>query len=226
MEIRRLFPDAGTLEAERALDDLRLGDAAPDDRPYVVANMVACADGRATVDGASAGLSGPADRALFHALRGQIDAVLAGTGTLRTERYRRLILQPERREERRARGLAARPARGRAVAVGRPARHRAAHGPRAAAGGLHRRRRRPGLGAAPRAPGARRPQPAVRGRADAAGLPARRRARRRAVPRPVPRGRRRRRADGRWWDLRFTRPSHWSWCICSSITACCSRAIG
>jgi riboflavin biosynthesis pyrimidine reductase len=106
MDIRRLFPDAGTLEAARALDDLRLGDAAPDDRPYVVANMVASADGRATLDGASAGLSGPADRALFHALRGQIDAVLAGTGTLRAERYRRLILQPERREERRARGLA------------------------------------------------------------------------------------------------------------------------
>ena len=37
MEIRRLFPDAGTLEAARALDDLRLGDAAPHDRPYVVA---------------------------------------------------------------------------------------------------------------------------------------------------------------------------------------------
>jgi riboflavin biosynthesis pyrimidine reductase len=106
MEIRRLTPDARILEAARALDDLRLGDAAPDDRPYVVANMVTSADGRATLDGASAGLSGPADRALFHALRGQIDAVLAGTGTLRAERYRRLILQPERREERRARGLA------------------------------------------------------------------------------------------------------------------------
>jgi riboflavin biosynthesis pyrimidine reductase len=105
MEIRRLTPDAGTLQAERALDDLLLGDAAPDDRPYVVANMVAAVDGRATVDGASAGLSGPADRALFHALRGQVDAVLAGTGTLRTERYRRLILQPQRREERRVRGL-------------------------------------------------------------------------------------------------------------------------
>src|SRR6478735_6240149 len=105
MEIRRLFPDAETLEAARALDDLRLGDAAPHDRPCVVANMVASADGRATLDGASAGLSGPADRVLFHALRGQVDAVLAGTGTLRTERYRRLIREPHRRAERRARGL-------------------------------------------------------------------------------------------------------------------------
>jgi riboflavin biosynthesis pyrimidine reductase len=109
MEIRRLLPDARTVEAERALDDLRLGESAPDDRPYVVANMVAGVDGRASVDGASAGLSSPADRALFHALRGQVDAVLAGTGTLRSERYRRLIRQPERREERRARGLQADP---------------------------------------------------------------------------------------------------------------------
>jgi len=105
MEIRRLIPDVRTLEAERALDDLLLREAAPPDRPYVVANMVASADCRASVDGASAPLSGPADRALFHALRGQVDAVLAGTGTLRAERYRRLIRQPERREERRARGL-------------------------------------------------------------------------------------------------------------------------
>jgi riboflavin biosynthesis pyrimidine reductase len=105
MQIRRLLPDAATVEAERALDDLGLADQAHPDRPYVVANMVAAADGRATVDGASAKLSGPADRALFHALRGQIDAVLAGTGTLRAERYRRLVREPERREERRARGL-------------------------------------------------------------------------------------------------------------------------
>ena len=105
MEIRRLLPDAQTIEAERALDDMGLADRAPADRPYVVANMVASADGRSTVDGASAKLSGPADRVLFHALRGQVDAVLAGTGTLRTERYRRLIRDPARRDERRARGL-------------------------------------------------------------------------------------------------------------------------
>jgi 5-amino-6-(5-phosphoribosylamino)uracil reductase len=105
MEIRRLFPDARAIEAERALDDLALAEHAPPDRPYVVANMVASADGRSTVDGASAKLSGPADRVLFHALRGQVDAVLAGTGTLRAERYRRLIREPQRRAERRARGL-------------------------------------------------------------------------------------------------------------------------
>ncbi len=93
------------MDAEHLLSDLRLADLAPPDRPYVIANMVASADGRTTVEGRSAPLSDPADRLMFHALRRQVDAVLAGTGTLRTERYRRLIRQPERREERRARGL-------------------------------------------------------------------------------------------------------------------------
>jgi 5-amino-6-(5-phosphoribosylamino)uracil reductase len=105
MDVRRLLPDPGTIDAGRALEDLGLQDLAPPDRPYVVANMVASADGRSTVEGLSAPLSSPADRALFHALRGQVDAILAGTGTLRSERYRRLIRQPERREQRRVRGL-------------------------------------------------------------------------------------------------------------------------
>jgi 5-amino-6-(5-phosphoribosylamino)uracil reductase len=105
MDVQRLLPDPAVIEAEHALDDLALAELAPPDRPYVVANMVASADGRTTVDGHSAPLSGPADRILFHALRGQVDAVLAGTGTLRSERYRRLVRQPERREARRARGL-------------------------------------------------------------------------------------------------------------------------
>jgi 5-amino-6-(5-phosphoribosylamino)uracil reductase len=105
MEVRRLLPDTATVEAERALDDLGLADLAPPDRPYVVANMVASADGRSTVEGRSAPLSGPADRLLFHALRRQVDGVLAGTATLRTERYRRLIRSPEHREDRARRGL-------------------------------------------------------------------------------------------------------------------------
>jgi riboflavin biosynthesis pyrimidine reductase len=105
MQIRRLLPDVAEVEAERALDALHLRDLTLPDRPYVVANMVVSADGHSTLEGASAGLSGPADRALFHALRRQVDAVLAGTGTLRSERYRRLILRPEAREDRRARGL-------------------------------------------------------------------------------------------------------------------------
>jgi riboflavin biosynthesis pyrimidine reductase len=105
MDVRLLHPQPRTVAAEHALDDLGLGALAPPDRPYVIANMVASADGRTTVDGESAPLSSPVDRILFHALRAQVDAVLAGTGTLRVERYRRLVRDPDRRAERAARGL-------------------------------------------------------------------------------------------------------------------------
>jgi riboflavin biosynthesis pyrimidine reductase len=105
MDLRRLLPEPGIVEAATALDGLALAELAPPDRPYVVANMVSSADGRSTIDGRSAPLSDPADRVLFHALRRQVDAVLAGTGTLRTERYRRLIRTPEHREDRERRGL-------------------------------------------------------------------------------------------------------------------------
>jgi riboflavin biosynthesis pyrimidine reductase len=61
---------------------------APPDRPWVVANMVCSADGAATgVEGRSASLSGPADRALFLALRSIADVILAGASTVRAENY-------------------------------------------------------------------------------------------------------------------------------------------
>lgn len=53
----------------------------------VAVNMVASLDGRVTVGGASSELGGDGDRALFLALRRSVDAVLAGAGTVRAERY-------------------------------------------------------------------------------------------------------------------------------------------
>ncbi|MBO0768076.1 MAG: dihydrofolate reductase family protein, partial [Solirubrobacterales bacterium] len=67
---------------------LRLSERVPAERPYVVANFVMSADGNASFDGRSAPLSDPGDRALFHALRAGSDAIMAGTGTLATERYK------------------------------------------------------------------------------------------------------------------------------------------
>ena len=105
MRLRRLLPEPGGLETDELAGILALGDLAPDDRPYVVANMVASADGRATVAGRSGPLGGPADRQLFHALRASVDAVLAGTGTIAVERYGRLVRDEARRERRAAAGL-------------------------------------------------------------------------------------------------------------------------
>ena len=54
--------------------------ARPPGRPLVLGNMVASVDGHVTVDGGSTGLGGEGDKAMFHALRGVVDAVLAGAG--------------------------------------------------------------------------------------------------------------------------------------------------
>ena len=55
---------------------------------WVRANMVISLEGAAAgADGRSAPLSSPADRRLFHLLRGLADVVLVGAGTARRERY-------------------------------------------------------------------------------------------------------------------------------------------
>ena len=62
----------------------------------MICNFVASADGKATVNGRSGPLgSSDGDRASFHLLRTQVDAVLTGTETMRVERYGRMV-----REER------------------------------------------------------------------------------------------------------------------------------
>lgn len=104
--LRRLLPEPGIVTAIEALDGLALADLAADHRPYLVLNMVATADGAATVAHRTAPISNPADRQLFHELRTHVDAVMVGAGTVRTERYGRLVHDPRRRERRVARGLA------------------------------------------------------------------------------------------------------------------------
>jgi riboflavin biosynthesis pyrimidine reductase len=81
----------------------------PPPRARVMLNMVQSADGRATLTGRSGPLSGAADRALFHALRSSADAVLVGAGTVRTERYGRILRDQSVREVRLGRGLSAEP---------------------------------------------------------------------------------------------------------------------
>ncbi|MBI1843183.1 MAG: pyrimidine reductase family protein [Actinobacteria bacterium] len=58
-----------------------------DDRPWVLANMVASVDGAATSQGRSGSLSTPGDRQIFHILRGLADVILVGAGTVRAEGY-------------------------------------------------------------------------------------------------------------------------------------------
>jgi riboflavin biosynthesis pyrimidine reductase len=82
---------------------------APTHRPYLMLNMVSTADGRASIGGRSGPIGNRADRELFHGLRSVADAVMAGAGTVRTERYGRIVPDEARRKARVARGLSAEP---------------------------------------------------------------------------------------------------------------------
>ena len=56
--------------------------------------MVSSADGAASLDGASAGLSSDTDRRLFALLRTLSDVIMVGAATVRTESYKPARLQP------------------------------------------------------------------------------------------------------------------------------------
>jgi riboflavin-specific deaminase-like protein len=109
MQLHRLLPAGPPATPEELYTGLDLAAHAPAERPYVVGNFVASVDGKATLDGRSAGLSGEVDRRAFHLLRTQVDAVLAGTGTLRAERYGPLVPDSELRALREHEGRAPQP---------------------------------------------------------------------------------------------------------------------
>lgn len=103
MEYRQLLPHPATVTELGLLETVVPG--APErERPHVVVNFVASVDGRATFHGRSGALGDEGDRAIFHGLRERADAVLVGTGTLRAERYGRMLSKAERRERRCAAG--------------------------------------------------------------------------------------------------------------------------
>jgi riboflavin biosynthesis pyrimidine reductase len=83
---RRLLPDAAAGLTAEDLAAAMPGDA-PEDRPFLLVNMIATADGRATIAGRTAPIANRADYELFHALRTRVDAVMVGAETVRVERY-------------------------------------------------------------------------------------------------------------------------------------------
>jgi riboflavin biosynthesis pyrimidine reductase len=94
---------------EQLLDSTVLREPAPERRPYVIVNFVCTVDGRATIQGRSGLLGDDGDHAIFHGLRERADAVLAGTTTLATERYGRILGKAERRTRRVERGMSPEP---------------------------------------------------------------------------------------------------------------------
>jgi riboflavin-specific deaminase-like protein len=118
LTLRRLLPHGAPTTVEQLAEELacpREGDlaeraaAGSGSRPYLVLNMISTADGRASLGGRSGAIGGEADKELFHGLRTVVDAVMAGAGTVRAERYGRLVRDERRRQIRRERGLAEEP---------------------------------------------------------------------------------------------------------------------
>jgi riboflavin biosynthesis pyrimidine reductase len=103
LTLKRLLPSGAPATADEIVAGFELDALAasgPANRPYVVLNMVSTVDGHATLGGRSGGLSSLADRELFHGLRMAVDAVMAGAGTVRVERYGRIIPEESRRRRR------------------------------------------------------------------------------------------------------------------------------
>jgi riboflavin biosynthesis pyrimidine reductase len=109
LELRQLIPQDAAVELPELLEGLGLEERAPPDRPYTIVNFIATADGRATFQGRSAPLGDEVDREMFHGLREQAEAVMAGTHTIRIERYGQMTRDPERRDRRVRAGREAEP---------------------------------------------------------------------------------------------------------------------
>jgi riboflavin-specific deaminase-like protein len=109
VRFRQLLPEPGAVDVAALLASANLGALAGEDRPYTVANFISSADGRAAFQGRSGALGDPADRELFHGLREQVDAVFAGTRTLRVENYGPMMRDPEGRRRREQAGKSPEP---------------------------------------------------------------------------------------------------------------------
>lgn len=69
-------------------------------------NFATTLDGRAAIDGRSGAIGSDTDTELLQRLRTRVDAVMIGAGTLRVERYGRIVSDPQLRAYRERTGLA------------------------------------------------------------------------------------------------------------------------
>jgi riboflavin-specific deaminase-like protein len=103
--VRRLIPDPAETTVERQLDSFRPWEQPQAERPFVATNFVATVDGRATIGGVSGPIGSATDTEMLARLRTRFDAVMIGAGTMRAERYGRIVASQEQRERRERLGL-------------------------------------------------------------------------------------------------------------------------
>lgn len=107
--MRRLLPDPGPTTVAEQLETYRPWEEPRAGRPLVAMNFVATVDGRATIEGRSGPIGSDTDAAMLAGLRTRCDALMVGAGTMRVERYGRLVAKDETRELRQAAGLPSEP---------------------------------------------------------------------------------------------------------------------
>ncbi|MBA3865763.1 MAG: dihydrofolate reductase family protein [Solirubrobacterales bacterium] len=103
--MQRLLPDPGPVNVDEQLETYRPWEDPHEERPLVAVNFAATVDGRASIDGRSGPIGSDADTAMLAGLRTRFDAVMIGAGTMRAERYGRLVNDMEKREHREQLGL-------------------------------------------------------------------------------------------------------------------------
>jgi riboflavin-specific deaminase-like protein len=104
-ELLRLVPDVAETTVADEMATLDLVSGARVERPFTVTNFALTVDGRATIAGRSGPIGTDTDTAMLVGLRTKVDAVMIGAGTMRTERYGRVVGDPEKRARREREGL-------------------------------------------------------------------------------------------------------------------------
>ena len=107
--VRRLLPDETETTVAEQLAELDLQELAHPDRPYLVLNFATTLDGRAAISGRSGAIGSDTDTEMLQRLRTRVDAVMIGAGTMRAERYGRIVSDPGFRSYRESTGLTADP---------------------------------------------------------------------------------------------------------------------
>ncbi|MBS1845402.1 MAG: dihydrofolate reductase family protein [Actinobacteria bacterium] len=103
--MQRLVPDPGATSVADQLESYRPWHDPPAGRPRVALNFASTLDGRAAIEGRSGKIGSDTDTAMLVGLRQRFDAVMIGAGTMRVEKYGRMIGDPARRERREELGL-------------------------------------------------------------------------------------------------------------------------
>jgi len=103
--VRRLLPDSIETTVAEQLATLDLKGLARPERPYLILNFATTLDGRAAIDGHSGPIGGRTDTEMLQRLRTRVDAVMIGAGTLRAERYGRMVEDQHYRGYRERTGL-------------------------------------------------------------------------------------------------------------------------